>query len=129
MQWMMLQQEKPDDFVIATGKQHSVREFVEKAAYEIGIRIRWNGEGISEKGYNADSGECIVAIDPRYFRPAEVDTLLGDPSKAKKVLGWEPKITFENLVIEMMREDMRLAERDVLIKKNGYQYYDQLELV
>lgn len=118
-QWLMLQQEQPEDFVIATGVQHSVRDFVNIAARELGIVIRWEGEGVNEKGYN-DSGECIVSVDPRYFRPAEVDTLLGDPSKAKTKLGWQPKITFDDLVKEMVREDLKGAERDELVKRHGY---------
>jgi GDPmannose 4,6-dehydratase len=119
MQWLMLQQEQPEDFVIATGVQYSVRDFVNIAAKEMGINVRWEGEGLGEKGYD-DSGRCIVSVDPRYFRPAEVETLLGDPSKAKKKLGWEPKITFSELVSEMVREDLKLAERDELVKRHGY---------
>ena len=119
IQWLMLQQEQPEDFVIATGVQYSVRDFVNVAAKEMGINVRWEGEGLGEKGYD-DSGRCIVSVDPRYFRPAEVETLLGDPSKAKKKLGWEPKITFSELVSEMVREDLKLAERDELVKRHGY---------
>ena len=119
MQWLMLQQEQPEDFVIATGVQYSVRDFVNIAAKEMGINVRWEGEGLGEKGYD-DSGRCIVSVDQRYFRPAEVETLLGDPSKAKKKLGWEPKITFSELVREMVREDLKLAERDELVKRHGY---------
>jgi GDPmannose 4,6-dehydratase len=123
MQWMMLQQEKPEDFVIATGEQHSVREFVELAAKEIGIQIRWDGKDQEEKGYDVTSGKCIVAVDPRYYRPAEVETLLGDPTKAKEKLGWVPTTTFEELVSEMMREDMKEAQRDQLVKQNGFKYF------
>ncbi|MDI1270365.1 MAG: GDP-mannose 4,6-dehydratase [Polaromonas sp.] len=119
MQWLMLQQEQPEDFVIATGVQYSVRDFVSIAAKELGMDIRWEGEGLQEKGYNA-SRKCIVSVDPRYFRPTEVETLLGDPSKAKAKLGWEPKITFFELVQEMVREDLKSAERDELVKKHGY---------
>ncbi len=119
MQWMMLQQDEPDDFVIATGVQYSVRDFVNAAAKEIGIAIIWKGSGVDEKGFDAD-GNCIVAVDPRYFRPAEVETLLGDPTKAKEKLGWVPKIGFKELVSEMIREDLISAERDVLVKKHGY---------
>lgn len=119
MQWLMLQQEQADDFVIATGIQYSVRDFVNAAANELGISISWKGNGIDEKGYDAD-GKCIVVVDPRYFRPTEVETLLGDASKAKKNLGWEPKITFDELVKEMVREDLKTAERDELVKKHGY---------
>jgi GDPmannose 4,6-dehydratase len=119
MQWLMLQQETPEDFVIATGKQYSVRDFVNIAALELGINISWQGEGISEKGYN-DQGKCIVAVDPRYFRPTEVESLLGDPTKAKEKLGWVPKITFSQMVSEMVLEDLKAAERDHLVKKHGY---------
>lgn len=119
MQWLMLQQEQPEDFVIATGVQYSVRDFVNIAAKELGIDVRWEGEGLNEKGYDA-SGKCIVSVDPRYFRPTEVENLLGDPSKAKAKLGWEPKITFIELVQEMVREDLKSAERDELVKSHGY---------
>jgi GDPmannose 4,6-dehydratase len=127
MQWLMLQQESPEDFVIATGEQHSVREFVELAAREIDIEIRWVGEGVDEKGYDVHSGKCIVQVDPRYFRPAEVETLLGDAGKAKKKLGWSPKITFNELVSEMMREDMQTARRDELSRKHGFKYFNYHE--
>lgn len=126
MQWLMLQQDKPEDFVIATGMQYSVRDFVNAAADELGIRIRWEGKGVNEKGYD-ESGKCIVSVDPRYFRPTEVETLLGDPSKAKAKLGWVPKVRFEELVAEMIREDLRTAERDELIRKHGYNVYDYHE--
>ena len=127
MQWLMLQQEKPEDFVIATGEQHSVREFVELAAKEIDIEIRWEGKDIDEKGYDVATGKCIVSIDPIYFRPAEVETLLGDPSKAKEKLGWTPTTTFYELVQEMMREDMKKAQRDELVKKHGFKYFNHHE--
>jgi len=123
MQWLMLQQDEAQDFVIATGVQYSVREFVNAAAAEIGIAVRWEGEGASEKGYD-QSGACIVAVDPLYYRPAEVETLLGDASKAKEKLGWQPKIGFKELVAEMMREDLKSAERDELVKKHGYHAFD-----
>lgn len=126
MQWLMLQQDKPEDFVIATGVQYSVREFVIAAAKEVGLTITWKGEGIEEKGYDANN-KCIVAIDPRYFRPTEVDTLLGDASKAKQKLGWTPKISFKELVSEMMREDLKAAERDELVKRHGYKAMDYHE--
>lgn len=126
MQWLMLQQKEPEDFVIATGEQHSVRDFVNAAAKELGINIKWKGKGIKEKGYD-ESGNCIVAVDPRYFRPTEVETLLGDPSKAKKKLGWVPQITFKKLVSEMVREDLKDAERDELIKSHGFTAYDYHE--
>jgi GDPmannose 4,6-dehydratase len=132
MQWLMLQQEQPEDFVIATGVQYSVRDFVEEAAREIGITLRWEGKGVDEKGYLAEGpesleGRPLVAVDPRYFRPTEVETLLGDPSKAKQRLGWEPKTTFRELVAEMMTEDLRAAERDELIKRHGYKAMDYHE--
>ncbi|MBY0575264.1 MAG: GDP-mannose 4,6-dehydratase [Gallionellaceae bacterium] len=119
MQWLMLQQEQPEDFVIATGVQYSVRQFVDAAAKELGIQITWQGQGVEERGIDR-SGKTIVKVDPRYFRPTEVDTLLGDPAKAKEKLGWSPKTTFEQLVSEMVREDLRSAERDELVKKHGY---------
>ena len=119
-QWLILQQPEPEDFVIATGKQHSVRQFVELAASEIDIQISWKGRGSAEKGYDG-KGRCIVAIDPHYYRPAEVDNLLGDPGKAREKLNWFSKISFEELVTEMMREDLVLAEQDALVKKHGYQ--------
>lgn len=118
MQWLMLQQTCPEDFVIATGEQHSVREFVEIAAKEIGITLQWKGEDSEEKGYDIASGKCIIAVDSRYFRPTEVDTLLGDASKAKAKLGWQAKTSFEDLVVEMMREDLKEAEREQLIAKS-----------
>ncbi|GAB4297739.1 MAG: GDP-mannose 4,6-dehydratase [Thiohalomonadaceae bacterium] len=127
MQWMMLQQETPEDFVIATGEQHSVREFVELAAREIDIQICWEGQGEDEKGYDAQTGKCIVAVDPKYYRPAEVETLLGDPSKAKQKLGWVPTTSFQELVAEMMREDMKEAQRDKLIKQHGFKYFNYHE--
>ena len=120
MQWLMLQQDAPDDYVIATGIQHSVREFVDIAANELGLTIRWEGSGVKEKGYDAGTNKCIVAVDPRYFRPAEVETLLGDPTKAKEKLGWTPSISFEELVKEMVVEDLKLAEKDALCNRSGY---------
>jgi len=126
MQWLMLQQAHPEDFVIATGVQFSVREFVTLAARELGIGIRWEGSGVDEKGYDG-RGRCIVAVDPRYFRPTEVETLLGDAGKAHAKLGWKPRVTFEELVAEMVREDLRSAERDELIKRHGYTTYDRHE--
>ncbi|WP_296590689.1 GDP-mannose 4,6-dehydratase [Methylophaga sp.] len=126
MQWLMLQQEQPEDFVIATGVQYSVRDFVNTAAKELGITIRWEGRGVDEKGYDAE-GKCIVQVDPRYFRPTEVETLLGDPTKAKEKLGWTPKISFEELVAEMVLEDYKSAQRDELVKKHGFTAYDYHE--
>ena len=119
MQWLMLQQDQPEDFVIATGVQYSVRDFVNAAAKELGMAITWKGEGVDEKGYDA-SGKCIVSVDPRYFRPTEVETLLGDPSKAQTKLGWTPKITFDELVSEMVREDLNIGMRDALCKVAGF---------
>jgi len=119
MQWLMLQQRQPEDFVIATGVQYSVRAFVDTAAKELGLTIHWEGYGVNEKGYDA-SGRCIVAVDARYFRPTEVETLLGDATKAKEKLGWSPKTSFDELVAEMVREDLRTAERDELVKKHGF---------
>jgi len=127
MQWLMLQQETPDDFVIATGEQHSVHEFVTLAAREIGIEVKWEGQGIDEKGYDVTSGKLIVAVDPRYFRPTEVETLLGDPSKAREKLGWVPEISFMELVREMAAADLRGAERDALIKKEGFKTFNYHE--
>jgi len=109
--WMMLQHERPEDFVIATGEQHTVREFATKAAAEIGIKLRWQGEGVDEKGYDAASGREIVAIDPAYYRPAEVETLLGDASKAHRLLGWKPKTSFGELVREMAKHDLAEARK------------------
>jgi GDPmannose 4,6-dehydratase len=127
MQWLMLQQDKPEDFVIATGEQHTVREFVEIAAKEIGIDMRWQGDGVDEKGYDIGTGKCLVEVDPRYFRPAEVETLLGDASKAKQRLGWTPKTSFKSLVTEMMREDLASARRDELVKQHGFKHYNHNE--
>ena len=127
MQWLMLQQDEPDDFCIATGVQYSVRDFVNFAWGHLGKTIRWEGEGIDEKGYDAESGQLIVAVDSRYFRPTEVETLLGDPSKAKEKLGWEPKITLEEMVHEMMEHDLMLAKRDALVKEHGYRAFDYHE--
>jgi GDPmannose 4,6-dehydratase len=123
MQWRMLQQNQPEDFVIATGQQHSVREFVERAAEQVQISLRWVGSGVDEEGIDAHTGNCIVKIDPRYFRPAEVETLLGDPKKAQEKLGWTPQTTFSELVAEMMAEDLKGAERDSMIKKHGFKYF------
>ena len=118
-QWLMLQQETPADFVIASGVQHSVREFVELAASELDLRIEWRGAGVEEKGYD-QAGRCLVEVDPRYFRPTEVETLLGDAGMARSRLGWTPQVSFAELVKEMIREDMKSAERDELVKQHGY---------
>ena len=125
MQWLMLQQEKPEDFVIATGVQYSVRDFVNAAAKELNMQITWQGTGADEKGYW--QGKCIVQVDIRYFRPTEVESLLGDPSKAKEKLGWTPQISFNELVAEMVREDYKSAQRDELVKQHGYQAMDYHE--
>src|SRR5579883_1613816 len=127
MQWLMLQQQAPEDYVIATGEQRTVREFVDLAAKEIGINIRWQGVGVEEKGFDEATGKCIIAVDQRYFRPAEVETLLGDPSKAKQKLGWVPRTTFHELVAEMMREDLKEAQRDELARQNGFKYFNYNE--
>jgi len=119
-QWLMLQQERPDDFVIATGEQHSVREFVEKAAAHLDMQIDWAGEGVNERGIERASGRVVVQVDSRYFRPTEVDTLLGNADKAKRVLGWTPTVTFEDLVTEMVVSDWETAKRDALLARAGY---------
>ncbi|MFU8820499.1 MAG: GDP-mannose 4,6-dehydratase [Gammaproteobacteria bacterium] len=125
MQWLMLQQEEPEDFVIATGVQYSVRDFVNAAASELGMDIAWNGAGTDEVGLS--SGKVVVRVDPRYFRPTEVETLLGDPSKARDKLGWTPRTSFAELVAEMAREDLKSAERDELVTRHGYSSYDYHE--
>jgi len=122
MQWLMLQQPAPEDFVIATGVQYSVRDFVAAAARELGMSIEWRGSGAEEKGYD-QNGRQIVAVDPRYFRPAEVDTLLGDASYARRKLGWQPRTSFAELVAEMVREDLKTAERDQLVLREGFKAY------
>jgi len=124
----MLQQEQPEDFVIASGMQYSVRDFVNAAARELGMSIHWRGEGIAEEAFLEGSTEqVIVAVDPRYFRPTEVETLLGDATKAREKLGWLPKTSFTELVSEMVREDLRAAERDELVKRHGYNTYNYHE--
>lgn len=133
MQWLMLQQDQPEDFVIATGVQYSVRDFVDSAANELGIEVRWENQGVNEKGYwvNRSNGKPdtpIIEVDPRYFRPTEVETLLGDPTKAKEMLGWVPRTTFSELVAEMVRDDLNSAKRDELVKNHGFKafnYYEQ----
>ena len=125
MQWMMLQQEEAEDFVIATGVQYSVRHFVNVAAKELDMVISWQGKGADEKGYF--DGKCIVEVDEKYFRPTEVETLLGNPGKAKQKLGWTPKITFTELVAEMVTEDYKIAQRDELIEKHGFKVIDHHE--
>jgi GDPmannose 4,6-dehydratase len=118
-QWLMLQQEEPEDFVIASGTQHRVRDFVMKAADQLEMKISWQGQGSEEKGYD-QAGNCVIAVDPRYFRPTEVESLLGDASKAREKLGWTPKLSFDELVQEMVAEDLKAASRDSLVKQNGF---------
>ena len=125
-QWLMLQQDQPEDLVIATGTQYSVRDFVNAAAGELKMPLRWEGEGVDERGFDAE-GNCVVAVDPKYFRPTEVETLLGDASKARAKLGWSPKTTFAELVTEMVREDYQSAKRDELVRKHGYKTMDYHE--
>ena len=127
MQWRMLQQDKPEDFVIATGEQHSVRDFVDRAAKSLGMQIRWEGKDADEKGYDVATGKCVVAVDPRYFRPAEVETLLGDPAKAYAKLGWKPTTSFDDLVKEMVEEDLKSAQRDQLVKHHGFKHFNYFE--
>jgi GDPmannose 4,6-dehydratase len=119
MQWLMLQQDEPEDFVIATGEQHSIREFVETAAEELNIRLKWRDVGADERGYD-EFGRCIVRIDPHYLRPAEVDSLIGHAAKARAKLGWRPLVTFRELVREMAAADLLAAERDKMMRTNGY---------
>ncbi len=126
MQWLMLQQAQPEDFVIATGVQYSVRDFINAAAEEIGIKIRWQGSGVDEIGIDAN-GKTIIAVDPKYFRPTEVESLLGDATKARQKLGWTPKISFDELVCEMVREDLKSAQRDELVKQHGFKTMDYNE--
>jgi GDPmannose 4,6-dehydratase len=124
--WLILQQDKAEDFVIATGEQYSVREFVSVAGTELGMDIEWTGSGVEERGLDA-TGKCVVKVDPRYFRPTEVETLLGDSSKGRDKLGWSPRVSFEELVAEMVREDLKSAERDELVKRHGFSAYDYHE--
>jgi GDPmannose 4,6-dehydratase len=126
-QWLMLQQDAPEDYVIATGEQHSVREFVERTAAHIGMRIEWRGSGIDEQGVDVNSGRTIVKIDPRYFRPTEVDSLLGDASKARARLGWKAEISFDRLVQEMVESDLEIARRDALVAREGFKTYRHQE--
>ena len=125
--WLMLQQEAADDYVIATGEQHSVREFINMTATELDMDIEWKGSGVNEIGVDKNTGSEIVAVDPRYFRPTEVETLLGDPSKAKRVLNWEAKTSFVDLIKEMVAADRESAQRDALVRQAGYQTFDYHE--
>jgi GDPmannose 4,6-dehydratase len=125
--WLMLQQEQPEDYVIATGETHTVREFVEKAFAEVEMPVAWEGEGAAEVGRNVGTGQTLVQIDPRYFRPTEVDFLLGDPAKAREKLGWQPRMSFDKLVKVMMEHDLKEAERDRLVQCEGYTVYNHFE--
>ncbi len=127
LMWLMLQQENPRDYVIATGQQHSVRDFVNIAGEELGFEVRWEGEGIDEKGYDRKTGKCIVQVDARYFRPTEVETLLGDATRARKELGWKPEISFHEMVSEMVTKDLREAERDLLCSREGFSVQNRFE--
>jgi GDPmannose 4,6-dehydratase len=126
-QWLMLQQPSPDDYVIATGKQYSVRDFVVAAGSLLDMKIEWKGRGVDEVGIDTVSGRTIVRVDPRYFRPTEVDTLLGDASKARTKLGWVPTVSFSELVAEMVKSDLAIAQRDALVAKEGFQIYSNRE--
>jgi GDPmannose 4,6-dehydratase len=126
-QWLMLQQDTPEDFVIATGKQYSVRDFVAAAGGRLGMNIEWSGEGVDEVGIDTVTGRTLVKVDPRYFRPTEVETLLGDASKAKEKLGWAAEVTFPELVADMVESDLDLAKRDSMVAKEGYKVYSHHE--
>jgi GDPmannose 4,6-dehydratase len=126
MQWLMLQQDKPHDYVIATGQQYSVREFVQRCAKKLDLNLTWQGSGVEEKAFDKN-GKLVVAVDPRYFRPTEVETLLGDPSKAQRELGWTPQTTFDQLVDEMIESDLKAAQRDALVRKHGFDAYNVRE--
>lgn len=126
-QWLMLQQPEPQDYVVATGQQHSVRDFVVTAGRLLGMDIEWRGQGVEEVGVDRSDGRVIVRVDPRYFRPTEVDALLGDPSKIRDKLGWQPEVTFDGLVREMIEADLALAKRDALVAKEGYRVYQRHE--
>ncbi len=120
--WLMLQQDEPDDYVIATGEMHTVREFCELAFREAGINLQWNGEGVNEKGIDKETGKVLIEVDPKYFRPTEVELLVGDPTKAKEKLGWQPSVGFEELVKMMVVSDLKEAEHEALCLKEGYSY-------
>jgi GDPmannose 4,6-dehydratase len=125
--WLILQQDEPDDYVIATGEQHSVREFIEAAAGELGMDIEWRGSGLDEVGVDRKTGREIIVVDPRYFRPTEVETLLGDPSKAKRVLGWQARTSFADLVKEMVAADREGVQRSQAIKEAGFEIYQSYD--
>jgi GDPmannose 4,6-dehydratase len=127
MQWIILQQDIPEDYVVATGVQYSVRDFVDATAATLDMKIRWEGKGVDEKGIDVTSGRPVVAVDPRYFRPTEVDSLLGNAEKARKKLGWQPRTTFQQLVREMAEEDFKLAQRDAMVKKAGFKAFNYFE--
>jgi GDPmannose 4,6-dehydratase len=122
-QWLMLQQDEAEDFVIATGKQYSVRDFVVAAGSRLGMSIEWRGEGVEETGIDTTTGRTLVRVDPRYFRPTEVETLLGDPTKAKQKLGWTAEVAFPELVADMVESDLEVAKRDAMVAKEGYKVY------
>ena len=134
-QWLTLQQDEPGDYVIATGQQNSVREFIELSAKELDISIEWEGQGVEEVGRVAKSagdggprpGDVIVKVDPRYFRPTEVEALLGDPAKAKRQLGWQPRISLQEMIKEMITQDLQLAQRDTLVAQEGFRVFDHHE--
>ena len=123
----MMQQDEPEDYVIASGEQHSVREFVELAGKELGYSIGWAGEGLNEKGVDGETGKVLISVDPRYFRLTEVDTLIGDSTKARQKLGWKPRITFKELVSEMVAKDLQEAQRDQMCQQEGYQTFNNTE--
>jgi GDPmannose 4,6-dehydratase len=126
-QWMMLQQDRPEDFVIATGQQYSVRAFVEQAGKLLGMDIEWRGKGVAEEGVDRGNGRTVVRVDPRYFRPSEVETLLGDPTKAREKLGWKCEISFDQLIKEMVAHDLEIAKRDALMAQQGFKTYQHHE--
>ena len=125
--WRILQHDVPEDFVVATGETHSVREFADLAFREAGLELEWHGTGLEEKGVEARTGRVLVEVDPRYFRPTEVELLLGDPSKAERLLGWKRRVTFEDLVRRMVRYDLELFRKDVLVREAGYEVRSALE--
>ncbi|RYG20158.1 GDP-mannose 4,6-dehydratase [bacterium] len=125
--WLMLQQDSPDDYVLATGEQHSVRKFTTLAFAKVGVDLEWSGQDEREVGTDAATGNVLVAVDPMYYRPAEVDTLLGDPTRAKQELGWSPRTSFEQLVSEMMDADLQVAKRDAMVKREGYKVFQSIE--